>query len=93
MISSVQIRAVAARFSAVELQNKIAEILTKLADPDMISSASTGGGASYARVERVKAQELLELYQLALDFKTTGSLATQSDLAQFVTPVAVRHPL
>ena len=93
MISSVQIRAVAARFSAVELQNKIADILTKLSDPDMISSASTGGGASYARVERVKAQELLELYQLALDFKTTGRISTQSDLAQFTTPVAVRFPL
>jgi hypothetical protein len=89
-VSSVQIRATAAAFSAVDLQNKIADLLTKLNDPDMITSANAGGGASYTRTERVKVLDLLELYQLALEFKQTGRIGTQADLAQFVTPIATR---
>ena len=90
MVSSVQIRSVAATFSAVDLQNKIAALLEKMADPDMITSANAGGGASYSRLERIKIQELLELYQLALEYKQTGRIGQQSDLSQFVHPVAVR---
>lgn len=89
-VSSVQVRATAASFSAVDLQNKIADLLTKLNDPDMITSANAGGGASYTRTERVKVLDLLELYQLALEFKQTGRIGTQADLAQFVTPIATR---
>ena len=90
MVSSVQIRSVAATFSAVDLQNKIAALLEKMSDPDMITSANAGGGASYSRQERIKIQELLELYQLALEYKQTGRIGQQSDIAQFVHPVAVR---
>lgn len=89
-VSFVQVRATAAAFSAVDLQNKIADLLTKLNDPDMITSANAGGGASYTRTERVKVLDLLELYQLALEFKQTGRIGTQADLAQFVTPIATR---
>lgn len=89
-VSSVKIRAVAAAFSAVDLQNKIADLLVKLNDPDMITAANAGGGASYTRTERVKILDLLELYQLALEFKQTGIIGKQADLAQFVTPFATR---
>ena len=89
-VSSVQVRATAAAFSAVDLQNKIADLLTKLNDPDMITSANAGGGASYTRTERVKVLDLLELYQLALEFKQTGRIGQQADLAQFVSPIATR---
>ena len=92
-VSSVQVRATAAALSAVDLQNKIADLLMKLNDPDMITSANAGGGASYTRTERVKIMDLLELYQLALEFKQTGRIGKQADLAQFVTPHAVRFPL
>jgi hypothetical protein len=92
-VSSVQVRATAAALSAVDLQNKIADLLTKLNDPDMITAANAGGGASYTRTERVKIMDLLELYQLALEFKQTGRIGKQADLAQFTTPIAVRFPL
>lgn len=91
MITSTQIRATAATFSAPELQQKISDLLSKLSDPDMITSANAGGGASYSRVERVKIQELIELYQLAIEFKQTGKIGQQSDLAQFVYPFAIRY--
>lgn len=90
MISSVTIRATAAQFSAVDLQSKIAALLEKLNDPDMITAANAGGGASYSRAERVKILDLLSLYQLALEYKQTGRIGQQSDLAQFITPIAVR---
>lgn len=90
MISSVTVRATAAQFSAIDLQSKIAALLEKLNDPDMITAANAGGGASYSRAERVKILDLLSLYQLALEFKQTGKIGQQSDLAQFITPIAVR---
>lgn len=90
MISSVTIRATAAQFSAIDLQSKIAALLEKLNDPDMITAANAGGGASYSRAERVKILDLLSLYQLALEFKQTGKIGCQEDLAQFITPFAVR---
>ena len=71
-------------------ENVDAALLEKMSDPDMITSANAGGGASYSRQERIKIQELLELYQLALEYKQTGRIGQQSDLAQFVHPVAVR---
>lgn len=90
MISSVTVRATAATFSAQDLRTKIAALLEKLNDPDMITAANAGGGASYARTERVKIMELLELYQLSLEYKETGKIGKQSDIAQFVHPFAVR---
>lgn len=90
MISAVTVRSTAAVFSVPELQTKIAALLEKLNDPDMITAANAGGGASYSRVERVKILELLELYQLAVEYKQTGKIGQQSDFAQFVHPFAVR---
>lgn len=91
MISSVQIRATAAVYSIPQLQDKIAALLEKLNDNDMITAANAGGGASYTRAERVKILDLLSLYQLTVEYKQTGKIGSQEDIAQFVTAYAVRH--
>lgn len=87
MISSVKIRACAEAYSIPELETMLRDLLQKLQDPDMITSATTGGGTAYQRQQRVKIEDLIELYQATLDYKRHGSLP-QSDITQFVTPYA-----
>ena len=89
MISSVEIRATAAVYSVPELQEMLRGLLEKLKDPDMITAATTGGGTSYTRAQRVKIEKLIELYQLTIEWKQHGTLP-QSDTVQFVYPIATR---
>lgn len=69
------IEAFAVAFSVEQLRQKIVDTAQQVAaNPTLITSASTGGGSSYARVERVRITDLLELYVAALKFKQTCEL-------------------
>lgn len=80
------IEAFALAFTVAELQAKITSTAQQVAaNPTLITSASTGGGSSYARVERVRVTDLLELYVAALRYKQTGELSGGSAQAFAVT--------
>lgn len=85
--TTTNIRAAAALYSVVELQERIRSLHEKLADPDMITSANTAGTA-YQRTQRVQIEELIALYQAAIDYKENGHCFPQSSIAQFITPIA-----
>lgn len=80
------IEAFATAFTVEQLQRKITTTAQQVAaNPTLITSASTGGGSSYARVERVRITDLLELYVAALKFKQTGELGSGSAQSFSVT--------
>lgn len=85
--STVNVRSTASLYSIPELQEKIRALHEKLVDPDMITSANTAG-TSYTRVQRVQIEDLIALYQAAIDFKENGHRFPQSSIAQFIDPVA-----
>lgn len=87
-VSSVTVRSLAAEYSLPELQEALRGLLEKLKDPDMITSASPGGGTSYTRAQRVKLEDLIATYQLAIDYKQNGGHFSQEQIAQFITPIA-----
>lgn len=85
-ITQTLIRATAEAYTLEELQALRRDAIRKLAaEPDYIANVSTGGGASYARAQRVPLQQLVELYQRAIDYKQ--GTTTQAEVAQFATPV------
>lgn len=85
-ITQTLIRATAEAYTLEELQALRRDAIRKLAaEPDFIATVSTGGGASYARQQRVPLSTMIELYQQAIDYKM-GKTA-QGDVAQFATPV------
>lgn len=80
------IEAFAVAFSVEQLRQKIVDTAQQVAaNPTLITSASTGGGTSYARVERVPVTELLALYVAALKYKQTGELGSGSAQSFSVT--------
>lgn len=85
-ITQTLIRATAEAYTLEELETLRREAIRKLAaEPDYIATVSTGGGASYARQQRVPLSTMIELYQQAIDYKK--GLTAQADIAQFATPV------
>lgn len=69
------VKAFAVAYSEQELRAKItATARDAVENPNMITSASTGGGSSYAREERIKVTDLLELLEAALEYKLTGQV-------------------
>ena len=85
-ITPTLIRATADAYSLRELEELRRQAIEKLvSEPDMISSVSTGGGASYSRTPRVPLTQMVELYQRAIDYKR--GVSAQADVAQFATPV------
>lgn len=56
-------------YTLEELKAKRKEVAEKLMELDMITSASGGGGSSYSRAERVKAEELLGVLNMAIKRK------------------------
>lgn len=88
-ISASLVKAMAAGFTEAELREKVAATAAEVAaHPTMITSASTGGGSSYARIERISVTDLLELLERALEYKVTGSL--DSGAAQCLPVVVLR---
>lgn len=80
------IEAFATAFTVQQLQEKITATAQQVAaNPTLITSASTGGGTSYARIERVPVTELLALYVAALKYKETGELGSGSAQSFSVT--------
>lgn len=79
MITKSMILAVAEAHTLEELtaeHNKLArEVLTS---PDLITSASSGGGTSYTRQERVTISERLELLRRAIAYKAGDTRAAVS---------------
>lgn len=67
-IDKTLIKATAETYTRAELLAKRKEALDKLADMEMITSASTGAGASYTMAERAKAEEMIALYSAAIDY-------------------------
>lgn len=50
--------------------------LALLENPDSIVSASTGSGASYSKQINMTAQDMVELFSYALEYKQTGSISS-----------------
>lgn len=56
-------------YTLPELKAKRKDVADKLTAMDMITSASSGAGASYSRTERIKANELFNLITAAIRIK------------------------
>lgn len=85
-ISPTIIRAFAQAYSRAQLVTMRAEALQEMVqNPSVITSASTGGGASYSQQLQMTAAERAELYQLAIDYIDQNT--AQSDIAQFARPL------
>jgi hypothetical protein len=85
-ISPTVIRAFAQAYTREQLVTMRAEALQELVqNPSVITSASTGGGASYSQQLQMSAAERAELYQLAIDYLDQTS--AQADIAQFARPL------
>lgn len=64
-------------YSVEELQQNLQRAtLALLENPDSIVSASTGSGASYSKQINMTAQDMVELFSYALEYKQTGSIST-----------------
>ncbi len=91
IITSTLVRSYASMYTEEQLRSMIRAAAEKLAsEPDMLTSVNAGGGVTYSRQERVKLTDLLELYQQALEYKTSGGELPQTDIAQFGRPVFPR---
>ena len=85
-ISPTIIRAFAQAYSRAQLVTMRAEALQEMVqNPSVITSASTGGGASYSQQLQMTAAERAELYQLAIDY--IDQTTAQSEIAQFARPL------
>ena len=85
-ITPTIIRAFAQAYSRAQLVTMRAEALQEMVqNPSVITSASTGGGASYSQQLQMTAAERAELYQLAIDY--IDQTTAQSDIAQFARPL------
>lgn len=63
------IRSTAAAYTVEQLQEKLSDALAKMGTGSVMTSVSTGGGTSYGRQVTATPEELVELYQRALDLK------------------------
>lgn len=71
------ITAFATAYTEQELREKIITTAQQVAEsPTLITSASTGGGSSYSRVERISVSDLLTCYVMALKMKLGEPLDT-----------------
>lgn len=71
-----------------QLKTRLSELLEQLTlHPDEIVSASTGGGASYSKRDRISLPDLIACYRAAIALMEGES--TQSNLVQFAYPVHV----
>lgn len=71
VITHALIVATANQYTVEELRAKIAALLQDVeSNGSVITSASTGAGASYSRKTEASRLELIELYQAAIDYKT-----------------------
>lgn len=69
-ITTALIKATAEKYTVAELKGKISALLGDVeANGSVITSASTGAGASYSRMTEASRLELIELYQAAIDYK------------------------
>lgn len=70
VITQALIVATANKYTVEQLQQKIAALLGDIEENGgVITSASTGAGASYSRQQEASRTELIELYQAAIDYK------------------------
>lgn len=70
MFDPTVIKAIAETHSEAELSAAISRATHELTEnPDLIVSASSGGGTSYARTERLRLTEQITLYSRALAYK------------------------
>lgn len=68
--SSESLSALVEVYTLDGLKSKRKEVADKLMELELITSASGGGGSSYSRQERLKAEELLALINMAIKAKT-----------------------
>lgn len=66
------IKATATTYTKTQLQSMIGDCLAKLAEIDYLKSASTGAGASYSLAQRARYDEMIQLYQRAIDYIDNG---------------------
>lgn len=80
------IRAYAQQYTRAELVEMRAAALQELTtSAGSVTSASTGGGASYSQQLHMSAVDRVDLLQQVIDY--VDSVANQTDIAQFATPV------
>lgn len=80
------IRAYAQKYTRAELVAMRDAALQELSNSaGSVTSASTGGGASYSQQLHMSAVDRVELLQQVIDY--VDSVSNQSDIAQFATPV------
>ena len=76
-ISLPVIKSISNMYSVEELQQNLQRAtLALLENPDSIVSASTGSWASYSKQINMTAQDMVELFSYALEYKQTGSIST-----------------
>lgn len=64
-------------YSVDELQIELQKAtIAMLENPNAIVSASTGAGASYQKMISMTAQDMVELFSYALEYKQTGVLSS-----------------
>lgn len=89
-ITESLVRAVATSYTADQLKQMITQTTQQLiSDPTFITSAAAGGGTSYSRTERARLDQLIELYQRALDYQSGNITSAYSSTA---TPVRFDLP-
>lgn len=86
-ITETIIKGVALLYTVDELQTELRTAIQEmLANPERVTAASTGSGASYTKELMLSPAELVELLTFALEYKQTGTIsAGESNIMDTVT--------
>ena len=72
--------ATAETYTREQLLQMRATALAKLSEMDYISTATTGAGAQYTLQQRATAEDLIQLYSLALDYQASGEIGSTAEV-------------
>lgn len=82
------IKAVANIYSVEELETELQKaVIEMLANPEKIISASTGSGASYTKTVSMSASDLVELLNLALEYKKNGFVTSGNNVFRVISAI------
>lgn len=81
-LTATIIRSFAITYSADELKDKLRQAHAELEKGSVITSATSGGGTSYARTMVLTPAEAVELYQRALELRESGTLVCEPNATQ-----------
>lgn len=81
-LTSTIIRSFALTYTEAELKDKLLQAHAELEKGSVITSATSGGGTSYARTITLTPAEAVELYQRALDLRASSEMVWESSPTQ-----------